>query len=125
MRKRRLLTPKATRWANPRGRPKGSRNLATVLEQELNAPVTINENGERKTITKLEAAIKQLVNKTVNGDTRALQQLLVLYRLLHEGKNEVQAEPVARESEERVMRGILKRIQRNAPGDNDDAAEPS
>ena len=106
---------------NPRGRPKGSRNLATVLEQELNAPVTINENGERKTITKLEAAIKQLVNKTVNGDTRALQQLLGLYRVLDASASEAEAAPLTRESEEQVMRGILKRIQRNAPGDSDDA----
>ena len=41
---------------NVHGRPKGSRNLAGVLERELNSPVTINENGQRKTITKTVGA---------------------------------------------------------------------
>jgi hypothetical protein len=64
--------PAHTRFAkgrsgNPRGRPKGSSNLATLLEQELNAPVPINENGQRKTVTKLHAAVKQLVNKAASG----------------------------------------------------------
>src|SRR5262249_55750589 len=104
------------RSGNPRGRPKGSRNLANVLEQELNAPVTINENGQRKTITKLEAMIKQLVNKSLSGDTRALQQLLALYRLLYPGESEVAAEPLTRECDEQVFLGILKRMQRKDGG---------
>jgi hypothetical protein len=48
---------------NPKGRPKGKRNLATVLEKTLHEKVVVNENGRRKTITKLEAAVKQLVKK--------------------------------------------------------------
>jgi hypothetical protein len=32
-----------------------------VLEKTLQEKVVINENGRRKTITKLEAAVKQLV----------------------------------------------------------------
>ena len=42
----------------------------------LNEPVTVNENGRRKTITKLRASLKQLVNKAAGGDPRALQLLL-------------------------------------------------
>src|ERR1035437_5871182 len=56
---------------NPRGRPKGKRNLATVLERTLEEKVVINENGERKTVTKLEAALKQMVNKAAGGDLRS------------------------------------------------------
>jgi Family of unknown function (DUF5681) len=63
---------------NPKGRPKGKRNLATVLEKTLHEKVVINENGRRKTITKLEAAVKQLVNKAASGDLRALHQLAAL-----------------------------------------------
>src|ERR1700722_14543367 len=48
---------------NPKGRPKGRPNIATVLERTLQEKVVINENGVRKTVTKLEAAIKQLMNK--------------------------------------------------------------
>jgi hypothetical protein len=51
---------------NPKGRPKGSLNVATVFIKTLREKVVINENGQRKTVTKLEAAIKQLVNKAAS-----------------------------------------------------------
>lgn len=33
---------------NPKGRQKGSRNLATLLDQELARPVMVTEAGKRK-----------------------------------------------------------------------------
>ena len=39
---------------NPRGRPPGSKNLTTLLNDALNEPVTITENGRCK-INKREA----------------------------------------------------------------------
>ena len=103
---------------NPAGRPKGARNLASVLEQELNAPVTIIENGQRKTVTKLEAAIKQLVKMGLSGDLRALQQLLALYRMLRPIEGEEAPEALTRETDAQVLQGILKRMQRDAGGDD-------
>ena len=49
---------------NPRGRPPGSKNLTTLLNDALNEPITITENGRRRKITKREAVIKQLVDKS-------------------------------------------------------------
>jgi predicted phage terminase large subunit-like protein len=67
---------------NPRGRPPGSKNLATLLNDALNdalnEPVTITENGRRRKITKREAVIKQLVNKSASSDARSLKILLDL-----------------------------------------------
>ena len=59
--------PVATRFRrgvsdNPRGRPKGARNIATVVAATLGERISITENGRRKRITKLDAAVKQLVN---------------------------------------------------------------
>jgi len=108
---------------NVRGRPKGARNLAGVLERELNAPVTINENGQRKTITKFEAVIKLLVNQTLKPDLRALQQLLALHRFVYRDEADSQAEPLCSENDEQVISGILKRMQRNDEGDGRDGTE--
>ncbi len=63
---------------NPKGRPKGSLNLATVLVRTLREQVVVNEGGQRKTVTKLEAAVKQLANKAASGDLGALRQLFML-----------------------------------------------
>ena len=63
---------------NPRGRPKGARNLATVVASTLAERVVVTENGRRKRITKREAMVKQLVNRAVSGDARAMRLLLAL-----------------------------------------------
>lgn len=73
--------PQQTRFqkgtsGNPTGRRRGSLNLATTLNQALKKKMTVTEDGRRKTITTLEAAIKVLINKALKGDARALQQLL-------------------------------------------------
>ncbi|MGA7324132.1 MAG: DUF5681 domain-containing protein [Rhodomicrobium sp.] len=75
--------PLATRFrpgtsGNPRGRPKGARSLATVLASTLAERVVVTENGRRKRITKLEAAVKQLVNRAASGEPRSMSLLLAL-----------------------------------------------
>ena len=75
--------PVATRFragtsGTPRGRPKGARNLSTIIAAALSERVTVNENGRRRRIPKLEAAIKQLVNRAASGELRATQLMLAL-----------------------------------------------
>jgi len=57
---------------NPAGRPRGSKNLSTILEQELQERVVIRENGKQRTVTKRRASMKQFVNKALAGDPRIL-----------------------------------------------------
>jgi ribosomal protein S25 len=61
---------------NDKGRRKGSKNVATVLHNELNQRVAITEYGKHRTITKLEATIKQMINKAAAGDLRAMRTVL-------------------------------------------------
>jgi hypothetical protein len=102
---------------NPKGRPKGRRNLATVLEQTLQEKVIINENGIRKTVTKLEAAIKQLVNKAASGDLIAMRQLTALANAAEDQAVNPLAEDLA-DDDRKVMQSVLKRLER-AKGEND------
>ncbi len=76
--------PKHTRFApghsgRLKRRPK-PKDLRTVLLDALSERVSINENGERKQITKLEAITKQLVNKAAGGHVRAIRYLNELLR---------------------------------------------
>lgn len=64
---------------NPKGRPKGhNKTLPDVLSEVINETVVVNENGRRKTITKLETIVKQLVNKAAAGDARSTKLVIEL-----------------------------------------------
>lgn len=96
---------------NPKGRPKGTLNVATALAKALREKVSITEHGRRKTVTKLEAALKQLVNKAASGELRALRQLLELARDA-ESKQLLPATPVVALSDldQEVIGGIVERF---------------
>jgi hypothetical protein len=76
--------PKGTRFkkgksGNPRGRPKGSLNLATDLTAELGEHITVREDGRPRKVSKQRALIKSLMAKALQGDVRATTSLLALY----------------------------------------------
>jgi hypothetical protein len=53
---------------NPKGRPRGKKNMSTLLSTALNASIVVVANGGRKKITKREAIVTQLVNKSAAAD---------------------------------------------------------
>ena len=106
--------PRHTRFrkgqsGNPKGRPKGTLNMATVLERTLRERVVINENGKRKTITKLEAAVKQLTNKAASGELKALQLLIAQVRSAEERAVQTSNSSPCLEPDEKVVSEILRR----------------
>jgi hypothetical protein len=60
---------------NPRGRPKGSRNTATMLNEILREMVTVNQGGRRVRMSRLEVMIRTSVRKAVQGDSRAYRNV--------------------------------------------------
>ena len=97
---------------NPRGRPPGSKNLATLLNDTLNEVVTITENGRRRKITKREAVIKQLVNKSASADARSLKILLdLMLNLEARARSSAAATPAAGPADEEVLRQLKARLE--------------
>jgi hypothetical protein len=74
---------------NPKGRPKGSLNLATDLTAELGEHITVREDGRPRKVSKQRALIKSLMAKALQGDVRAMASLLALYaRVIAEPPND-------------------------------------
>ena len=107
--------PRHTRFAkgrsgNPRGRPPGANNLKTLLSEALNETVIVSENGGRRKVTKRQAIITQLVNRSATADFRAIKILLDIVRDI-----ERQTEPTASETsdfseaDEKVLEQIKAR----------------
>jgi glycosyltransferase A (GT-A) superfamily protein (DUF2064 family) len=69
---------------NPKGRPKGSKNLSTIFHETVRQKVTVNENGATREMTKFAASVTQLANKAAAGDMRALNTLLAWLRMFQE-----------------------------------------
>ena len=116
--------PRHTRFnkgqsGNPKGRPGGAKNLSTLLSEALNEPVIVAENGGRRTISKRQAIIKQLVNQSAKGDWRATKLLLDTL-----DQSEGPAEPETSESsfgsaDDKVIEQLKARLRRNKPVSDD------
>jgi Family of unknown function (DUF5681) len=102
---------------NPKGRPKGKRNLATALQLTLQEMVVINENGVRKRVTKGVAAIKQLVNKAASGDLVALRLLAALEGSAIDPSTVTPTKHLD-DADLKIVQNMLKRFERQTNGED-------
>ena len=77
---------KKGRSGNPKGRPKGAKNVDSMLRETLLRPVVITENGKRRKITALEAFFRQTLKSALEGDSRASDKLLKLLPMLQDAQ---------------------------------------
>jgi hypothetical protein len=108
--------PRSTRFrpgqsGNPRGRPKGAQSLRGLVASALGERVEAKENGRRRRITKLEATVKQLVNRAASGDQRATQ---FVFALLGEDRRDEPPVVVDREADALVISELKRRLSRPA-----------
>jgi hypothetical protein len=102
---------------NPKGRHKGSKNLATLLDEELNVRVPINENGKRKTITMRKVISKQTVRKAASGNERFIKLIYEWDRLKGTRDGVPSGAELIDEDDEQVMRDLIRDL------DGENAAE--
>ena len=95
---------------NPKGRPRGTKNLKTDLHEELQEKIVVREGDNTMRISKQRAIIKTLVAKTLKGDARAAYTLLnvMLRKLEVDGGGEVEPELSADEAE--LLDGSVKEL---------------
>lgn len=63
---------------NPKGRPKGTKNLKTDLLEEISETISISEGGKTRKVSKQRAIIKRMVTNALNGQARSIDQIVKL-----------------------------------------------
>jgi len=89
--------PKHTRFkkgqsGNPKGRPSGSKDFSTLIDNELEKRVIVKENGRSKMISKRMVFVTQLVNKAATGSIPATKVLLPQMERREEAKRRALAQ---------------------------------
>jgi len=96
---------------NPGGRRKPTADVVTALQRTLGELITIREHGQTRRITRLEAALHQMVAKASAGDTaafRLLSALIQAYQQSHEAAPKTPAE--LEEADRKVLAGLVARL---------------
>ena len=85
---------------NPKGRPRKARDFHHELLRQSRASITLNVNGSRRRVSKHEAAILQLLDKSIRGSIPALRTYLDRHQVASEKVAQLEAAQ-AKEAERR------------------------
>lgn len=99
---------KRGRSGNPKGRPKGAKNEATILRSIFNRQIESREGGRVRKISVLEGMLLKFTEDALKGNPKSAAFLLNRYRL---------AEGTAPDTEEndqddkQILDGLIERLQ--------------
>jgi Family of unknown function (DUF5681) len=96
---------------NPKGRPKGTKNLKTDLHEELNELISVKEGERTKKISKQRAFLKAVLSKALRGDGRASATLVTILSRTADlsASDATPATPIS-EKEEELLEVLAKRL---------------
>jgi hypothetical protein len=96
---------------NPKGRPRGKKNLSAILKELGQEKVQVKSDGRERMMTRIEVAIRQLHNKAASGDLRAINLLLGASRMFAEEEQLPESDTSMHERDRKVLENLLKRMQ--------------
>jgi hypothetical protein len=104
---------------NPKGRPSGAKNLSTLLNEALNECVIVAEDGGRRKITKREAIVRQIIDRSTTADLRAVKILLDVLRDTESRTQPAAPETTFTAADEKVIEQLKVRLRDKKPESND------
>jgi len=107
--------PEATRFkkgrsGNPKGRPKGSPNLKTVLDNIFGEWIEITVQGRQCKVSKLEASFLLLYDRMAKGNINAARLLLTTYLRVNPPETSADLIEEVSQSDQEILDAVLKRL---------------
>ena len=90
------------RSGNPSGRPKGARNLKTIVDDVFSEPVRLRRDGAFIEVSTAEAMLRSMTHKAMKGDVAAFRavQTFLSGRLEAGSAEDSEAVPLTAEEQE-------------------------
>lgn len=107
--------PKSTQFkpgqsGNPKGRPKGLKNLSTDLKDELEEKIVVTEGGKTLELTKQRAMLKTLMAKALKGDTKAANSLITLTLGIEQSESSRSGQELLPEEDQAILASLKARL---------------
>ena len=93
---------------NPKGRPKGAKSEATILQELLQHKIGLSEHGKSRRITLHEAILRRIAEDCLKGNTKSAAFLLNRYHAMTSGEP---MESGLSEDDEAVLEAYLQKYQ--------------
>jgi Family of unknown function (DUF5681) len=95
---------------NSRGRPRGAKNMKTLLTKALNELVVVTDQGGRRQVSKRQAIVTQIVNRAAKPDFKAIPILLGMLRDIERDSDLQPADPILTEADQQIIARIKARL---------------
>jgi Family of unknown function (DUF5681) len=100
---------------NTKGRPKGSKNLKTLIREAMTASISIQEGEKTRRVTKLEGVVLRQLQSALKGSDRAALAVIKMAHQLRflEDSESATAETALSPEEERILNELLARTRKD------------
>jgi hypothetical protein len=96
---------------NAKGRPKGAKNLKTLIREAMTASISIQEGEKTRRVTRLEGVVLRQLQSALKGSDRAALAVIKMahqLRFLEDSESDT-AEPALSPEEERILNELIAR----------------
>jgi hypothetical protein len=107
------------------GRPKGSKNIKTYVNEHLNKKIPIIEGGKTRKAPRAEAIAIQLVNQAAKGEPKGLAAVMSFTREFDAAVGELRPNVLTRAEDAAVLKDIIARIRAGDPSQSPDSMPES
>ncbi len=102
---------------NPKGRPKGAKSEATILQDLLQHKIGLSEHGKNRRITLHEAILRRIAEDCLKGNTKSAAFLLNRYHAMTSNEPD---ESGLTDDEQNVLETYLEKYQSELNAKKDD-----
>jgi Family of unknown function (DUF5681) len=99
---------------NPKGRPKGRKNLKTLIREAMTASILIQEGQKTRRVSRIEGVMLRLLQSGLKGNEKSAMTVLKMAQLLGLLQDSSESSEIALSSEdERILGELFARSRNN------------